>query len=141
MNLILEETIDLKGNFPVLVHGDNSPIYKGEEFQKGLINLGLQFSSSIVVKHGNQVCESYNNRLKQQVALNCLQEKSQRSAKKEFLTQLSYSQRKMNTMKKSRNSEVRKILFQTVFFKSTAYENIQKSIEEINPKKHTVYKN
>jgi hypothetical protein len=96
---------------------------KSKDFQVFLKKRGLVFSCSVGVKHGNQVCESYNNRLKQQVAYNCFEEKGLNKSKKEFLAKLSYLQKKMSNTRKSKNAQVRNILFQTDFFLSTADEN------------------
>jgi hypothetical protein len=139
MDILLEQVQECNGNFPVYLHEDDAPLYKSKGFQDYVKKRELVFSCSVGVKHGNQVCESYNNRLKQQVAYNCFEEKSLTQSKKKILSQLSYSQKKMNSNRKSKNAKVRDILFQTEFFLATADENIKRAIEQINQNKHTLY--
>ena len=146
LGMLVHECVVKKVTLPLFIHGDQSPLYESKEVKTFIRQvMSCKLSTSISIKHGNQVSESFNNSLKKRVASNILENitPGEKAAFFKVLNSklLNFDLKKKSNAQLASSKQVRDILFKSSFFEKTVVrEEIIKAIHDLNDRFHTIYK-
>jgi integrase len=119
-------------NNPVMVHSDNDPIFKSDNILELFANRGIKVSFTSASKNQNQVSESINERIKTLVTTILITNDSKglRNWRKTVPNKFKY----LKISNKSRNTEFRKLLFNSQYFEQKKVRIIKDAILQYNQK-------
>jgi site-specific recombinase XerD len=135
---LFEQILD-DAEYPIYVHGDRSPLYDDLNFKKWFIDKGISFSFAIDAKFGNQVIESFNNSLKQKVAMEMLITDHPEIIN--FKRHLPEDQRKWNMGRRAKDKVIRDSLWNTGYFEEYGFDLVVEALQSLNLRTSPVYKN
>lgn len=123
-------------NNPIILHSDNDPIFKSDNILQFLANRGIEVSFTGGNKNQNQVSEAINERIKTLVTKNLIikDSKALRNWRKTVPNKFKYL--KINN--KSRNTEFRKLLFNSQYFEQKKIQAISCAISEFNKNEFSI---
>ena len=119
MRTLIQAVIEDQGELPRAFHGDSAPVYRDKAVEEILAEHEIKYSISVGQKHENQVLESFNNSFKGKVARK-IPEKTTLKERKLICREFTKAKLKLNNKAQSKNSNIIKKLFSSLWLKQNA---------------------
>ena len=119
---------EIKGGTPHIIHSDCALEYQTNKIKQFCKEHNIQMSNSIGSAHQNQVSESVNNVIKATV----IEELHKQSGFKAFENTIPENLKTLSFEEKKKNKEYRKLIFNSLLFKSKGQQAIQGAITIFN---------
>lgn len=126
------EEIFLKNSIdnPIVIHSDNEPTFKSQTLLDFLSSKNIKVSFTLANKNQNQVSESINKRIKTLVTKKLITQDNK--ALRRWRKTIPNKYKVLRIFEKSRNTEFRKLLFNSEFFEQNKVKAINHAISEYN---------
>ena len=129
-----------RDNNPIVIHSDTESAFTSEKVQKFLNDQDPKIEISLTKgeKRQNQVSESLNERIKTLVTKSLITKEVK--GLREWRKNLPNKMKHLSINSKSRNTEFRRLLFKSQFFKQRKIDAIMNPISEYNRTEFTFWK-